>query len=140
MTDFLAEQVQSLRTLHPEMCCRPNNKFTHVCIRDIGHKGKCGWDGADSKRRKDESANLQQLWTQQRLPFPNSFTQPVYESPLFSPRGSTGTSGGSEGATISRTSRAVHAAFIEKGRAEGFGRSIPEYGFVFPMPEKDSNP
>lgn len=66
---YLLEQIQFLRAEHGELCCRPNYKFTHVCLRDIGHRGKCGWDVPTTQRRIGESANLQQLWTEQRLPF-----------------------------------------------------------------------
>lgn len=84
MTDFLALQVQSLREAHPDLCCRPNSKFTHICMRALGHKGLCGWDGKNTQRRQSTSANLQQLWVESRLPFTDTLTSPVHVPTLRS--------------------------------------------------------
>lgn len=39
--------IRMLRDAHPDLCCRPNEDWSSVCINTLGHGGQCGWDKTD---------------------------------------------------------------------------------------------
>jgi hypothetical protein len=45
--DWIRKRVQSCRETNPQFCWRPDPTWHSVCILELGHNGRCGWEHND---------------------------------------------------------------------------------------------
>lgn len=83
---FIPERIKELRSTRSDLCWRPNATWTNVCIQDLGHAGRCGWDEA-----ADDANSDLKTWTENgfRWSFCTECDVPVFEHRVWSHQGGT---------------------------------------------------